>query len=76
MSKVLLEIDVKEARELIGQMPLDDKIKLVKALEKETWQTRFHNLLYGIDRRLKSHSRLSTQKTVQIVKRVRRRANA
>lgn len=76
MSKVMLEIDLKEARELIGQMPLDDKIKLVKQLEKETWQTRFQNLLSGIDRRLKGRSRLSNQKIAQIVKRVRRRAHA
>ncbi len=60
MPKVILEMDAKEARELIEQLPLDDKIKLVKELEKETWAKRINNLFKAVDAQRKKH-RLSSK---------------
>ena len=53
MSNVTLELDVKEAKRLIKQMTLEDKIKLVRELQRETWAKRMDAILKNIDERRK-----------------------
>lgn len=55
MSKVSIELDVKEAKDLIEQMPLEDKIKLIKELIKETWAKRIDTIFKNIDGRRKKY---------------------
>lgn len=55
MSKVTLDLDIKEAKDLIEQMTLEDKIKLIRELEKETWVKRINKILNNIDARRKKH---------------------
>ena len=55
MSRVTLELDIKEAKYLIEQMPLEEKIILVKQLVKETWAKRMDNILKNIDGRRKKY---------------------
>lgn len=55
MSKVTLELDIKEAKDLIEQMSLEDKIKLIRELEKETWAKRMNKILNNIDARRKKY---------------------
>lgn len=55
MSKAILEINSQQVERLVESLPLDDKIRLVRKLEKETWQQRWGKLLEGIDGRLKKY---------------------
>jgi hypothetical protein len=73
MSRVTLELDVKQVENLVEKLPLQDKLVLAQRLNLETWQIRFKNLLSKIDVRLKNRPVLSNEKIVEIVKRVRKR---
>ena len=55
MIKVNVELDIKEAQNLIRQMPMEDKIKLVRELSKETWAKRMAKVFKSIDQRRKKH---------------------
>ena len=72
MSKVILELDTKQVENLVKSLSLQDKIKIAQSLNQETWQARFRNLLYRVDKRAKKHELLSDEKIMQIVKRVRK----
>ena len=71
MSKVTLELDIKEAKDLIEQMPLEEKIKLVRELEKETWAKRMNEILKNIDERRKKY-KISTKEISQEIEKGRR----
>lgn len=55
MPKVTLELEIKEAKDLIEQMPLEDKVRLVRELEKETWAKRLDKIIKNIDERRKKY---------------------
>lgn len=70
MSKVTLELDIKEAKGLIEQMSTEDKIKLVRELEKETWVKRMDKILNNIDERRKKY-KISDKEISQEIERAR-----
>lgn len=76
MSKVTLELNTTQVESLVERLPMEDKIHLAQRLNLETWQARFKNLLYRIDKQLKGRKALSDEKTVQLVKKVRARRYA
>ncbi len=71
MSKVSLELDIKEAKNLIEQMPLEDKIRLVRELERETWAKRLDKILKNIDERRKRY-KISNKEISQEIEKARR----
>lgn len=71
MSKVTLDLDIKKAKELIKQMPLKDKIKLIRELEKETWAKRINKILKNIDARRKK-CKISNKEISQEIEKARR----
>ena len=52
-SKVTLELNNQQVEDLVEKLPLDEKIKLVQKLEKETLRQRWDEILKDIDKRLK-----------------------
>lgn len=70
MSKVTLELDVREAKSLIEQLPEEDKIKLFRELMKETWSKRIGAILKNIDQRRKK-LRISNQKISNEIEKAR-----
>ena len=71
MSFVTLQLDVQKAKDLIEQLPLFEKIQLVRELEKETWAKSIDNLLKTIDERRK-RQRISSQRIDQEIEKARR----
>ena len=51
MFRLTMEVDFKDAVEAIRHMPIKDKIRLIRALERETWFKRIDQILKNIDRR-------------------------
>ncbi len=74
MSKVTLELDTKQVENLVEELPLEDKLAIIRRLNLETWQLRFRKLLSKIDSRLKNRHTLPNEEIVHIVKSVRKRA--
>lgn len=71
MPKVTLDLNIKEAKHLIKQMPWEDKIKLIKELMKESWTKRIDNIIKNIDQRRKKY-RISSQRISQEIKNARK----
>ena len=69
MSKFTLELDVKE---LIGRLPIEERIRLVKDLERETWAKRLDAVVKRIRKRFKKHP-ISSQEITAICDEVRQR---
>ena len=40
-----LALDLEQLKMLIGQCPIEDKVELIRYLEKETFEVRFRKLL-------------------------------
>jgi len=71
MSKVSLELDTKELKRLIERMSIEDKIKLIKELERETWAKRITKVLKNIDARRKKY-KISNREISQEIEKARR----
>lgn len=71
MSKVTLDLDTKEVKNLIEQLPLKDKIELIRTLEKETWVKRINTVLKNIDLRRKK-CKISNKEISQEIEKARR----
>lgn len=52
-NKITLYLDVKQVERLVEKLPLEEKLKLVHKLEKETLRKRWGGILKDIDKRLK-----------------------
>ena len=67
---VTLDLDIKQVESLVEKLPIKEKVKLVRKLEKDTWQKRFRQLLHRIDRRIanKSISEREIDQTVEEAK--------
>ena len=52
MPKVTLDTNIEK---IVEDLPMEEKLKLVYKLEKETLRQRWNNLLKLIDERLKKH---------------------
>lgn len=74
MSKVTLELNVKQVENLVEELSLEDKLAIIRKISMETWQLRFKRLLSRIDSRLKNRRTLSNEEIVHIVKNVRKHA--
>lgn len=61
MQKVLVELSMKQARQLLNQLSPKLKIYLVRQWELETWPTRFRHLLTRIDARARRNPRLARE---------------
>jgi len=68
MPNVTLELNIREAKDLIEQMPLEEKIKLIRELLKETWAKRIDKILNNIDARRRKHKISSKEISQEIEK--------
>lgn len=71
----MVTIAFKEAKNLIARMPLIDKIKLVRFLEKETWAHRMNPVFSNIDRRRKKY-KISSKEIFEEIQEARREFHA
>ena len=51
MSKVTIELDTKQIESIVENLTIEQKLRLVRKLEKETLSQRWNNLLKTIDGR-------------------------
>ena len=72
MSKVMINLNVNELSNAIEQLSQSEKTRLIKKLEKETWSSRFNQLLRRVRQRAKQ-SPLSEQKISSEIESVRQR---
>ena len=70
MFKITVDVDIQEAKDLIRQMPLEEKIKLVRELQKETWAKRLNRVLGNIDQRRKKY-KITNQEISQEIEKAR-----
>ena len=54
-SKVTLELNPSQIEGLIGQLSIEDKIRLVRKLEGETWAKRFDDVVSRIRKRFRQN---------------------
>jgi len=55
MPKVILHLNNKEIEKIVEGLSIEQKLQLVRKLEKETLRQRWNNLLKIIDERLKRY---------------------
>jgi|GEM_PF-1645834 len=70
-NKITLDLDVKQVEKLVEKLPLEEKLKLVRKLEKETLRKRWGKILKDIDKRLKRFP-ISKKEIEQEIKAYRR----
>lgn len=51
--KVSMNVTADQIEGMIGQLPMKDKIRLVRKLEKQTWAKRLNEIFRNVDRRRK-----------------------
>ncbi len=71
MPMVNLELNIKEAKNLIEQMPLEDKIKLVRDLLRENWAKRINIIVKNIEERRRIH-KISNKEITREIEKARR----
>ena len=71
MSKITIEIDNKQVEKIVENLPIEEKLRLVYKLEKETLRQRWNDLLNIIDERLKRHP-ISKQEISKEIERARK----
>ena len=52
-TKVTLDLDITQVEKLVEKLPMEEKLRLVHKLEKETLRKRWDEILKDIDKRLK-----------------------
>lgn len=52
-NKVVLEFTPTQVEELVEKLSIEDKIRLVRRLEKETWAKRLDEVVFKMRRRIK-----------------------
>lgn len=67
-----VNLNIHQVEEVVEQLDLKSKIRLVQKLEEETWNERWDKLLADIDRRLKRHP-ISEAEISKEIKAVRRK---
>ena len=53
MPKISIEVDIKQLEKIINSLPLDDKIRLAKRLERQTLGKIIERIFSNIDQRRK-----------------------
>lgn len=71
MSRITLELNSHDVKQLVEKLSIQDKIKLVRQLEKETLRQRWDNLLNTIDSRFKKYP-LSEEEIGKEIERARK----
>ncbi len=71
MPTVNINLKVNDISNIIGQLGLQEKIKLIQKLEEETWSRRFSQLLEKIRSRVKD-SPISDQEIIYEVEQTRK----
>jgi len=64
MTKVMINLNVNDISQVIEQLSQREKTRLIKKLEKETWSSRFNQLLQRARQRAKQ-SPLSNQEIIR-----------
>ena len=72
MIKITTEVDIKDAVEAIRRMPIEDKIKLIRTLERETWYKRIDQILKNIDKRRRT-LKISSKEISREIQKARRK---
>jgi ribosomal protein L11 methylase PrmA len=70
MPKIALELKIKEIENLIEQLKEEEKLFILKKLEKQLWEKRFTQLINKFQRRFKKDP-ISEKKLKEIVEAVR-----
>ena len=55
MSKVILELNPNQVGELVDRLSIEDKIRLVRKLENETWARRLDEVVSRIRKRFRQN---------------------
>jgi hypothetical protein len=71
MQKVSVELSAKQAEQLLDQLSVQVKIRLVRRWEQQTWPERFRQLLQQMDHRIQQDPRL-VREALQVVGPARR----
>ena len=71
MPTVNINLKVNDISNIIGQLGLQEKIKLIQKLEEETWSKRFNQLLEKIRNRVKNFP-ISDQEIIHEVEQTRK----
>jgi len=74
-NKITLNLNVKQVEKLVEKLSLEEKLKLVRKLEKETLRRRWGEILKDIDKRLKRFP-ISKKEIEQEIKAYRRQEYA
>lgn len=69
---ITLELDKEKVVSIIKQLPLDDKIRIFKVLEKETWARRLDEVVSRIRKRFKQNP-ISNKEIIRICEVTRQR---
>lgn len=72
MSKVLIEVEPEQINKAIDRLSIQDKIRLVRRLENETWAQRLDDVVGHIRRRFKENP-ISNKEITKICKKTRQR---
>ncbi len=71
MLKITIDLNEKQIEKMVESLPVKDKLRLVRKLEKETLRQRWNNLLKTIDERLKKHP-ISEKEIIKEIEQARR----
>lgn len=71
-NKVMLELNPNQVEELIDRLSIEDKIRLVRKLENETWARRLDEVVFRIRKRFKRAS-ISNKEIRQICEETRQK---
>ena len=71
-NKILLELNPNQIEALIERLSIDDKIRLVKKLEQETWAKRLDEVVTRIRKRFKQNP-LSDKEITRICEETRQK---
>ncbi len=70
-NKVTLELNPNEVEELVEKLSIQDKIRLIRKLETETWANRLDNVAQRMRRRIKE-ARISDKEIERLCEEVKK----
>ena len=70
-NKITLELNPNEVEELVEKLSIEDKIKLVRKLEKETWASKLDMVVQRIRRNIKQ-AKISNREIDELCEEVKR----
>lgn len=71
-NKFILELDPVAVEQLVDKLSMDDKIRLVRKLENETWARRLDEVIFRIRKRFKQ-ARMSDKEILRICEETRQK---